>query len=136
MNRYILIHRLRGPAILLLIGVLALMDHLELIHHFWSWFWPLMMITIGALMLAERAALASEDYYPPEPYPGAAYPGAPYQGPGYQGPGYPGPQYPGAPYQGMDPNAPAGTQQAAQPGTAIVPANSNEFGNGGNGGQL
>ena len=139
MNRYILIHRLRGPAILLLIGVLALMDHLGVINHFWSWFWPLMMITIGALMLAERAALASEDYYPPQPYPGA-----PYQGPGYPGQGYPGPGYPGYPgqpypgqgYPGGDPNAPAGAQQAAQPGTAIVPANSNDFSNGGNGGQL
>jgi hypothetical protein len=114
MNRYILIHRLRGPAILLLIGVLALMDHLELIHHFWSWFWPLLMITIGALMLAERAALANEDYYPPQPYPG----------------------YPGAPYQGMDPNVPAGAQPPAQAGSAIVPANTNDFSNGGNGGQL
>jgi len=123
MNRYILIHRLRGPAILLLIGVLALMDHLELIHHFWSWFWPLLMITIGALMLAERAAFASDDSFPQPPYPGAPYPGAPYSG------------YPGAPYQNMDPNAPAGAQPA-QPGTAIVPANSNDFSNGGNGGQL
>jgi hypothetical protein len=128
MNRYILIHRLRGPAILLLIGVLALMDKLEIIHHFWSWFWPLMMITIGALMLAERAALANEDYPSPQ-YPGAPYPGAQY--PGGQ---YPGAPYPGAPFSGVDPNAPA--QPAAQPGTAIVPANSNDFGNSGNGGQL
>ena len=120
MNRYILIHRLRGPAILLLIGMLALLDQTGVIHHFWGWFWPLVMITIGALMLAERAALASDDYYPPQPYPGA-----PYQGQGY----------PGAPYQGVDPNAPA-PQQAAQPGTAIVPANTNDFGNSGNGGQI
>ena len=77
MNRYILIHRLRGPAILLLISVLALMDHLELIHHFWSWFWPLLMITIGALMLAERAAFASDDSFSQPPYPGAPYPGYP-----------------------------------------------------------
>jgi len=115
MNRYILIHRLRGPAILLLIGMLALLNQTGVIHHFWGWFWPLVMITIGALMLAERAALASEDYYPPQPYPG--------------------PGYPGAPYQGMDPNAQA-AQQAAQAGTAIVPASTNDFGNGGNGGQL
>ena len=113
MNRYILIHRLRGPAILLLIGMLALLDQTGVIHHFWGWFWPLMFITIGALMLAERAALASEDYYPPQSYPG----------------------YPGAPYPGVDPNLqPA--QQATQPGTAIVPANTNDFGNGGNGGQI
>jgi hypothetical protein len=101
------------------------MDHLELIHHFWSWFWPLLMIVIGALMLAERAALANDDSYPP-PYPGAGYPGAPYPGQGY----------PGVPYQGADPNMQAAAQPAPQPGTAIVPAGSNEFGNGGNGGQL
>jgi len=134
MNRYILIHRLRGPAILLLIGVLALMDHLELIHHFWSWFWPLMMIMIGALMLAERAALAQDDYYRQQPYPGAGYPGA-----GYPGAGYAGSEYPAAPYTGADPNA-AGVQATAQPGTAIVPAGSSELDKfkdeSGNGGQL
>ncbi len=136
MNRYILIHRLRGPAVLLLIGVLALMDHLELIHHFWSWFWPLLMITMGALMLAERAAIANDDSFPQQPFPGGPYPGQypPYQG--YPGAGYPGPGYTGAPYPGVDPNAPAGAQPTAQPGTAIVPANSNDFSNGGNGGQL
>src|SRR5579871_2441594 len=101
MNRYILIHRLRGPAILLLIGVLALMDHLELIHHFWSWFWPLMMIMIGALMLAERAALANDDSFPPQPYPGAPYQGTPYPGAPYAGT-----QYPGAPYSVVDPGTP------------------------------
>lgn len=122
MNRYILIHRLRGPAILLLVGVLALFDEMGVINHFWSWFWPLLMIMIGVLLLAERAAMASEDY---PPYPG------------YPGPGYPGGPYQGGPYTGVDPNAqPGAAQQAAQPGSAIVPSHSNEFGNGGNGGQL
>ncbi len=107
MNRYILIHRLRAPAVLLLIGVLALMDQTGLISHFWGWFWPLLMILIGALLLAERAALAAEDYYPPQPYPGTPYPGAQ-----------------------------PGMAQVAQPGTAIVPAGSGDFHNGGNGGQL
>ncbi|HVU47997.1 MAG TPA: hypothetical protein VHD85_17835 [Terracidiphilus sp.] len=125
MNRYILIHRLRGPAILLLIGMLALLDQTGVIHHFWGWFWPLALITIGGLMLAERAALANEDYYPPQPYPGGGYPGAPYQGPGY----------PGTPYQGAASNAQA-AQQTAQPENAIVPASTNDFGNSGNGGQI
>ena len=38
MNRYILIRRLRGPAILLLIGVLALLHTSGLIHSFWHLF--------------------------------------------------------------------------------------------------
>ena len=58
MNRYILIRRLRGPAILLLIGVIALLHATGVIHSFWHWFWPLLLILIGVLMLAERAALA------------------------------------------------------------------------------
>jgi hypothetical protein len=124
MSRYILIRRLRGPAVLLLIGVLALLDESGAINHFWRWFWPLIMILMGVLQLAERTAMADEDMYPPAPYPGTGYPGAPYQG-AYQGP-----------YQGMNPNAQPGTgQPAAQPGTAIVPSNPSDF-SGGNGGQL
>jgi len=61
MNRYIMIHHLRWPAILLLIGTLALMDQLNVIDHFWNWFWPLLLIMIGLFMLAERAALAAMD---------------------------------------------------------------------------
>ncbi len=61
MNRYIMIHHLRWPVILLLIGTLALLDQLNIIQNFWSWFWPLLLIGIGLLMLAERAALASMD---------------------------------------------------------------------------
>jgi len=62
MNRYIMIHRLRGPAILLLIGVLALLHQMGAIPHFWRLFWPLLLILIGGLLLAERAALSSEGY--------------------------------------------------------------------------
>jgi hypothetical protein len=116
MNRYILIHRLRGPAVLLLIGGLALLDQMGAIDHFWRWFWPLLMILMGVLLLAERAAMANEEYYPAGPYPG--------------------PGYPGGPYQGVDPNAQTAAGQPQQPGTAIVPAQSDDFGNGGHGGQL
>jgi hypothetical protein len=76
MNRYILIRRLRGPAILLLIGVLALLDQAGIINHFWHLFWPLLLITIGVLLLAERAALASEEMYGTGPYPGGVDPNA------------------------------------------------------------
>lgn len=77
MNRYILIRRLRGPAILLLLGVIALLHESGLLD-FWSMFVPLLLILIGVLKLAERAALAAagdEVPYPGSPYPyGAAAP--------------------------------------------------------------
>jgi hypothetical protein len=76
MSHYIMIRRLRGPAILLLIGVVALLDHTRVIHHFWGWFWPLLLIMIGVFMLAERMALAAEGGYPMWPYPGQPYPGS------------------------------------------------------------
>lgn len=82
MNRYILIRRLTGPAILLLIGVLALLHQAGVIDSWWRLFWPLLLILIGVLKLAERAALASESAdippYPADSY--AAYPGQPYAG--------------------------------------------------------
>jgi hypothetical protein len=70
---------------------------------FWSLFFPMLLILIGVLKLAERAALAGAD-------------GAPY------------------PY-GAAPNAAtAGTAQP-QPGTSIVPAGTQEYGKGPEGGQ-
>ncbi|MGA3081385.1 MAG: hypothetical protein ABSD44_08385 [Terracidiphilus sp.] len=87
MSRYIMIRRLRGPAILLLAGVVALLDQTGAVDHFWEWFVPLLLILLGVIMLAERAVLAAEGGYPPPPYPGApdprtvtgvaAYPGQP-----------------------------------------------------------
>jgi hypothetical protein len=73
MNHYILIHRLMGPAILLLLGTVALLSQAHLVH--FSIFVPLLLILIGVIKLAERAALAAEPY----PY-GAPYPGAPAAG--------------------------------------------------------
>jgi hypothetical protein len=35
------------------------------VSHFWHLFWPLLFITIGVIMLAERAALAADGGYPP-----------------------------------------------------------------------
>ena len=118
MNRYILIRRLRGPAILLLIGILALLSQAHLIS-FWGLFFPLLLILIGVLKLAERAALAAAG--DEAGYPGT-YPGA------Y--PGYPGASYPyGA-------AGPAGVppQTTAQPGTAMVQTPP-DFGKGPEGGQ-
>jgi hypothetical protein len=79
MNRYILIRRLRGPAILLLLGVIALLHEANLVDG-WSLFFPLLLILIGVLKLAERAALAAAGdvaTYPGTPYPYGAQPAAP-----------------------------------------------------------
>ena len=108
MSRYILIRRLRGPAFLLLVGVIALLHQADVLS--WGHAWPLFLILMGVLLLAERAALATEGY---PPYPGN--PGGPYQPP-YQTP-YPGAPYPGAP----NPGEPAAT------GTSIVPASHEDY---------
>jgi hypothetical protein len=105
MNRYILIRRLRGPAILLLLGTVLLMHEAGLLD-FWSLFVPLLLILIGVLKLAERAALAAGGDEPP--YTGSAYPyGA---------------------------TAAPGVVQPPQPGTSIVPA-AQDYGKGSEGGQ-
>jgi len=112
MNRYILIRRLKGPAVLLLLGVIALLHESDLVS--WKLFIPLFLILIGVLKLAERAALAAAGDE-------ALYPGS----------------YPGAPYYGGGVNpAGAGTPQTgAQQGAAIVPSQSQDFGKGSEGGQ-
>lgn len=106
MNRYILIRRLRGPAVLLLIGIIALLHEADLVDG-WSLFFPLLLILIGVLKLAERAALAAAGDE-------AMYPGSPYA---YGG--------------GVNP-APAAV---AQPGTSVVPAATQDYGKGPEGGQ-
>ena len=73
MNRYIMIHRLRGPAFLLLIGVLMLLRQTHVIPSFWHLFWPLGLILAGVIMLAERAAIAAEGGVPLLPFHGADY---------------------------------------------------------------
>lgn len=111
MSRYILIRRLRGPAILLLIGILALLHQMGVIPYLWRLFWPLLLIMMGLLMLAERAALAAEGY--------PLFPGAPWQ----------------CASQGSNPAGPiSGTGQGAatpatNPGTAMVPTKWQEFEN-------
>jgi hypothetical protein len=104
MSRYILVRRLRGPAILLLLGILALLRQMGAIPYLWRLFWPLFLILMGLFLLAERAVLATEGY----------------------------PVFRGAPWhdasQGTDPSGPfqgvrsQGTENSgANEGTAIVP---------------
>src|SRR5579863_987074 len=107
MNRYILIRRLRGPAILLLLGTILLLHETGLVD-FWSLFFPLLLILIGVLKLAERAALAADGA--PAPIPGGPYPYA------------------------ANVN-PATATAPPQPGTSIVPASAADYGKGSEGGQ-
>lgn len=79
MNHYFLIRRLMGPAILLLVGVVALLHQAHLVS--WSIFWPLLLILIGVLKLAERAALAAEPFPGAPPYANAVNPAADAQQP-------------------------------------------------------
>jgi hypothetical protein len=103
MNRYLIVSRLRWPALLLLTGVIALLDEMDILS--WGHAWPLYLILLGVLALAERAALAADP--PPSSYP--------------YGAGYPAPGYPAAAYAG---GAPAEPVQPVQPAsTGIVPAN-------------
>jgi hypothetical protein len=116
MNRYILIRRLTWPAILVLLGVVALLSQADLVE--FHIFFPLLLILIGVLKLAQRAALAAAGDEP-------MYPGYP----GYSG--YPA-GYQGVPY-GAGTN-PANPQTPTQTGTSIVPS-PNDFGSGSSGGQ-
>jgi hypothetical protein len=109
MNHYILIRRLRGPAVLLLIGVIALLHSTGVVHSFWHWFWPLLFILLGVLLLAERAALSTDE-------------------------GYAGWPYGGGPNQG-DPRGTTGVPPYQGQATAIVPAEPHDFGKDSNGGQ-
>ncbi|HWA93352.1 MAG TPA: hypothetical protein VG844_02035 [Terracidiphilus sp.] len=75
MNRYILIRRLTGPSVLLLLGIIALLHQADLVS--WNLFFPLLLILIGLLKLAQRAALAAAGDEAYNYYPGS-YPGYPY----------------------------------------------------------
>lgn len=76
MNQYIFLRRMRGPIMLLVFGVTAILDEYTGIHYRESW--PLYLIAWGILKLAENALLAQHPPAPPPPYTG--YPPAP--GPG------------------------------------------------------
>ncbi|MFZ0516492.1 MAG: DUF5668 domain-containing protein [Acidobacteriaceae bacterium] len=58
MNRWYQIRRLRGAVILILIGVLALLNQWNIMH--WGTSWPLILIVLGLLMVAERAVWTAD----------------------------------------------------------------------------
>jgi Domain of unknown function (DUF5668) len=124
-SRYILIRRLRGPAILLLIGVIALLHQMGVVEHFWHLFWPLLFILLGVILLAERAILTIDGPVMPPPYPDGPYPGSPYAGSPYGSAPYAGAPYTGAPT----------VQTPTTESTAIVPAHSHDFDDESNGGR-
>jgi len=72
-NRYIFLHRIKGPVIILVFGVTALLHTWHILSYSRSW--PLYLIAIGLLQLAERAAWAQMQ--PPPPPPEYPYPGQP-----------------------------------------------------------
>jgi hypothetical protein len=54
MNSYLWIHRVKGPAMLVIFGITALLNEWDIISYGRSW--PLYLIAFGILQLAERAA--------------------------------------------------------------------------------
>src|ERR1700742_1969870 len=91
MNSYIWIHRIKGPAMLLVFGITALLNEWDIISFGRSW--PLYLIVLGVLQLAERAAWSQyQEQYVQAPYPA----------------------------QGVAPGGAQGTPSAAPPSSSIV----------------
>jgi Domain of unknown function (DUF5668) len=73
MNSSAYIRAIRGPVLLIVLGVLMLADHRGSFS-FWQT-WPLLLVTAGLLVLAERSAIrenpwaAANGAAPPEPPP-------------------------------------------------------------------
>lgn len=82
MNRAFFLRRMRGPAIIITFGVTALLNQFNILNYGQSW--PLYLLVIGGLMLAERAVWSQP------PPPGAnmppGNPGLGYEDPGRRGP--------------------------------------------------
>ncbi|HZD49822.1 MAG TPA: DUF5668 domain-containing protein [Silvibacterium sp.] len=73
MNPYIFIYRIKGPAMLLVFGITALLNEWDIISFGRSW--PLYLIVLGVLQLAERAAWSQyQQQYPQGQYPGQGVP--------------------------------------------------------------
>ncbi len=129
MNQYIFLRRMRGPIMLLVFGVTAILDEYTGIHYAESW--PLYIIAWGIMKLAENAILAQNPPSTLPPYPGYQQPG--YQQPGYQQPGYPPSGYPPPPATGYAPypgtEIPGtGTTAGSATSAPVVPVDDEERG--------
>jgi hypothetical protein len=78
MTRWLLIRRLRGPAYILLIGVMAMLQ--EWTNFGFGRSWPLLLILGGVFALAERAALAQTNLEAYDPVTGQPRPMGPAAG--------------------------------------------------------
>jgi hypothetical protein len=104
--QWLLIRRLRGPALLLTFGLTALLNQWDILSFGQSW--PLYLIVLGLLTLAERAALARTPLGSyGDPSMGQQYGGQPYGAQPPYGVPYPTPTPSQTPYQ--------------TPSTAVVP---------------
>jgi hypothetical protein len=97
MNAWLLIRRLRGPAFVILVGILALLNQWGVLS--FSRSWPFYLILAGVLGLAERAALAAAPQAPPV-YPNPFVPGSYPPGPPYPAPPPPPPSGSSDPFAG------------------------------------
>ena len=113
-------HGFMGPAVLITIGVLFLLDQMGRAH--WMDFgftWPALLIVIGLLKLLEHSA--STNGHIPREYNATLPPNAAQPIP----PGYPGyPNYPGYPGYPVQPQGPVVTPPAAPPAGFIAPGSS------------
>lgn len=73
MRSSIPIRRLRGPAFVILVGLIATLDQWHILSVLRSW--PLLVILAGVFMLAERAATREPGPAPRESQPGDGEPG-------------------------------------------------------------
>ena len=71
MSQYMFLQRIQGPVLLLTVGVAALLDQWHILSFGRSW--PLYLIVLGILKLAQRAALMHAE--PPPGYPPPGYAG-------------------------------------------------------------
>lgn len=113
MNQYIFLRRMRGPIMLLVFGVTAILAEYTRIGYSESW--PLYVIAWGVLKLAENAILAQNPPSSLPPFPGQ---------PGYPQPGYPQTGYPQQGYPAYPP--PPETVPPGTTTTALVPLDDEE----------
>jgi hypothetical protein len=67
-NRYLFLRHIKGPVIIVVFGVTAMLHTWHILSYGKSW--PLYLIVIGLLQLAERAAWARMRGFPPADQPG------------------------------------------------------------------